>query len=82
MNALGSLLYNESKDYNQAAIWFKKAAAQGGQRALNNLGICYEFGHGVEVDMDLAFSLYKESADKGYYPAKYNLAFLYMAKAR
>jgi TPR repeat protein len=48
MNALGSLFYNETKDYNQAAEWFRKAAEKGNARALNNLGICYEFGHGVD----------------------------------
>lgn len=52
MNALGSLFYNDQKDYSQAAEWFRKAAERGCARALNNLGICYEFGHGVDVDMD------------------------------
>ena len=58
MNALGSLFYNDLKDYAQAAEWFRKAAERGCARALNNLGICYEFGHGVEQDMDLAFQYY------------------------
>lgn len=58
MNALGSLFYNEQKDYSQAAEWFRKAAERGCARALNNLGICYEFGHGVELDSDQAFQLY------------------------
>jgi TPR repeat protein len=48
MNALGSLFYNEIKDYSQAAEWFRKASEKGNARALNNLGICYEFGHGVD----------------------------------
>lgn len=48
MNALGSLMYNEQKDYAQAAEWFRKAANRGCSRALNNLAICYEHGHGVE----------------------------------
>lgn len=55
MNALGSLYYNEIKDPYQAAEWFKKASEKGCTRALNNLGICYEFGHGVEVDRDRAY---------------------------
>jgi TPR repeat protein len=54
MNALGTLFYNEVKDYSQAAEWFRKAAERGCARALNNLGICHELGHGVEVDMDNA----------------------------
>lgn len=82
MNALGSLFYNELKEYSQAAEWFRNAASHGCPRALNNLGICYEFGHGIEVDMDQAFQQYKESSDKGYIPAKYNLACIYLLKAR
>lgn len=48
MNALGALFYNELKDYNQASEWFRKAVERGCARALNNLGICYELGHGIE----------------------------------
>ena len=55
MNALGSIFYNEMKDYKQAAEWFKKAAEKGFTRALNNLGTCYELGHGVQQDRDAAF---------------------------
>ena len=58
MNALGSLFYNEQKDYNQAFEWFKKAAERGCARAINNLGICYELGQGVEADTDIALVLY------------------------
>ena len=32
--------------------------------------------------MDQAFQQYKESSDKGYIPAKYNLACIYLLKAR
>ena len=52
MNALGTLFYNEQKDYSQAAEWFRKAAERGCARALNNLGICCELGQGVETDFD------------------------------
>jgi len=47
MNALGSLFYNDLKDYTQAAEWFKKASEKGCIRSINNLGSCYEFGNGV-----------------------------------
>jgi TPR repeat protein len=81
MNALGSLFYNEMKDYKQAAEWFKKAADRGFTRALNNLGICYEFGHGVDRDRDTAFKLFKESAEKGYTEGMLNLALMYFTNA-
>ena len=58
MNALGSLYYNELKDYVQAVEWFKKASNKGCTRSINNLGKCYENGHGVLKDRDRAFKLY------------------------
>jgi TPR repeat protein len=44
MNALGTLFYNDLRDYKQAAEWFRKAADKGCAKSLNNLGICYEKG--------------------------------------
>lgn len=82
MNALGTLFYTEIMDYNQAAEWFKKASEKGCTRALNNLGVCYEQGHGVPKDYDQAFALYKEAADKGYQEAMKNLGSLYFQNAR
>lgn len=55
MNALGSLYYNDMGDYEQATEWFKKAADKGCERSQNNLGTCYEFGHGVEKNRDMAY---------------------------
>jgi TPR repeat protein len=48
---------------------------------LNNLGTCYELGHGVEKDRDMAFKLYKESAEKGYTEGMLNLALMYFSNA-
>jgi TPR repeat protein len=42
MNALGNLFFTDLKDYEQAAVWFKKASDKGCTVALNNLGICFE----------------------------------------
>jgi uncharacterized protein len=42
-------------DYEQATEWFKKAADKGCERSQNNLGTCYEFGHGVEKNRDMAY---------------------------
>ena len=55
MNQLGTIFYNDIKDYKQAAEWFSKAAERGCIKALNNLGLCYELGHGVDVNMDQAY---------------------------
>lgn len=52
MNALGSLYFNEVKEYEEAAEWFRRAADKGFTRAITNLAICYEMGLGVEQDFD------------------------------
>ena len=66
MNSLGSLFYNDIKEYSQAAEWFKKASKKGCTRSINNLGTCYELGQGVPKDRDMAFQLYQEAANKGH----------------
>jgi len=55
MNALGILYYNDYNDYSQATEWFKQAAEKGCTRSLNNLGVCYELGHGAKLDIDMAY---------------------------
>ena len=77
LNALGSLFYVDLKEYDQAFEWFKKAAEKGHTRAINNLGICYEKGHGTDRDWDIAQRLYTESAQKGSIQAMYNLGYLF-----
>ena len=82
MNALGSLFYNDLKDHKQAGEWFRKASEKGCARSLNNMATCFEFGHGVPVDRDQAYQLYKESALKGHTQAMLNLAYLTNDNAR
>ena len=77
MNSLGSLFFNELKEYEQAAEWFRKAAEKGYTRAINNLGICYELGCVLDRDWEMAFKLYQEGADKGFIQSIYNLGYLY-----
>ncbi len=49
-------------DYDMAAVWFKKSAAQGFGRAKTNLGYLYEQGLGVEKDPTKALNLYREAS--------------------
>ncbi len=35
-------------------------------RATYNLGICYHYGYGAEIDLEKAYALYLESAKAGY----------------
>lgn len=81
MNALGSLYFKDLREYEQASQWFKKASDRGYTRAINNLGICYEFGYGVEKDFNEALLLYEEGAIKGHVQSMYNLAYLYFQLA-
>ncbi len=53
------------QNYKLAISWLEKAAEQGDDKALYNLGNCYFFGKGKQVDMDKAYQLYKKSAEKG-----------------
>ena len=45
VNGLGNLYYNSNASI--AVEYFKKAALNVNLGALNNLGICYEYGKGV-----------------------------------
>jgi hypothetical protein len=49
-------------DYDMAAVWFKKSAAQGFKRAKINLGYLYEQGLGVGKDLTQALNLYREAS--------------------
>eukprot|EP01022_Parablepharisma_sp_SALTPOND_P020236 TRINITY_DN3627_c0_g1_i1.p1 TRINITY_DN3627_c0_g1~~TRINITY_DN3627_c0_g1_i1.p1 ORF type:complete len:706 (-),score=99.15 TRINITY_DN3627_c0_g1_i1:1812-3929(-) len=70
------------KYYQKAAELFKKSKELGCARAANNLGMCYEQGTGVEKDLDQAFACYKEAANKKYAQGMFNLAYMYLAKAK
>lgn len=57
------------KDYNQAAIWYRKAAEQGHIHAQFNLGRLYGLGRGVSENQTQALHWYRQAADQGYVPA-------------
>ena len=49
----------------KALEWYTKAAEQGDATAQYNLGACYEYGEGVEQDMEKAVELYRKAAEQG-----------------
>lgn len=55
----------------------KKMAEQGNARAMNNLGLLYERGLGVEKDYQKAFGWYQKAADKGFVAAIYKIGYSY-----
>ncbi len=65
-----------ARDYNQAAQWYEKAAAQGLVPAQYRLGSLYEKGLGVQRKSDIAMVWYRKAADRGNVRAMHNLAVL------
>lgn len=47
---------------------------------MNNLGICYEDGLGVQADKDAALGCYQRAADHGHLGAMLNLAYLHFSR--
>ena len=50
-----------SKERNKADDYREKAYA-GDTKAMNNLGVCYERGTGVKVNLEMAFDWYMKAA--------------------
>jgi TPR repeat protein len=66
-----------SKDYEEAAKWFRKAAEQGLDAAQWSLGVLYENGEGVPKDYQEAAKWYRKAADQGDDMAQYSLGDMY-----
>jgi uncharacterized protein len=66
------------QDYAAAVSWYRKAAAQGDERAQLNLGIMYVKGQGVPQDDAAAVSWYRKAADQNYMFAQFNLGLMYL----
>jgi len=43
-----------------------------------NLGVCYQLGRGVEINLDKARQFYEAAAKQGHHKAMYNLARMYL----
>ncbi|EGB10894.1 hypothetical protein AURANDRAFT_21923, partial [Aureococcus anophagefferens] len=63
-NNLGNLLYSE-KNYEEAFQYHALAADQGWTPGENNLGCCYMYGEGTEVDLGKARYWFERAAAKG-----------------
>ena len=67
-----------TKDYAQAAKWYRQAADQAYAPAQNNLGWVYlQGGWGVTKDESEAVNWMQKAADQGYAIAQANLAWIY-----
>ena len=72
------LIYTDSKEYTLAVECYLKLLPLKNPYAMNNLGILYENGQGVEADLDKAISLFKQAIALKNSHAAYNLALLYL----
>lgn len=61
----------------EAFIWYQKAAGQGFLPAINEVGLYFMEGIGVEQDEEKGLWLIRYAANKGYVPAKLNLRVLF-----
>lgn len=69
---LNNNTYNE-----EMAKLYLQAAQQGHPEAQNAIGACYQFGIGVEENIERAIEWYKVSADQNCVIAQYNLGICY-----
>jgi localization factor PodJL len=65
-------------NFQQAALWFDRAAKAGSVPGLFRLAALYERGQGVAKDPQEARRLYLAAADKGHAKAMHNLAVMYV----
>lgn len=66
-----------TKDYGEAAKWFRKAADQGYVNAQNALGVMYYDGRGVAKDYGEAAKWYRKAAEQGNAAAQRSLGYMY-----
>ena len=64
-------------DYQQAAVWYRKAADQGNPAAQVHLGDLYRDGRGVARDMTQSVAWYRKAAELGDIGAQGKLGILY-----
>ena len=68
---------NFSMIHEEAVRWYRKAALQGHSGAQYKLGICYEYGEGVQGDLEKAFYWFYQAAKKNHFYAYYKVGNFY-----
>jgi TPR repeat protein len=64
-------------NYAKAFTWYSQAARLNHPEALNNIGVMYFNGRGVEQNFKKAFDYYQKAAELDNPTAQYNLGCLY-----
>lgn len=65
------------RDFEQALLHYRRAAAESDPTALNNLGEMYRQGLGVEHDYRIAAACFLSAAEQGYAPAQRNIGNIF-----
>lgn len=68
-NDLADLYYEDLKEYDKAFYLYKKLAANDNRHAEFMVGQCYEYGRGVDRNLDTAYEWYTKGWRKNYKPA-------------
>ncbi|WP_061321210.1 tetratricopeptide repeat protein [Clostridium botulinum] len=76
MNIIGEM-YCKEQNYKEAMYWYKKSAEKGNSTSMNNIGVMYYEGKGVEQDYQKAMYWYKKSSQEGNFTAMSNIGFMY-----
>lgn len=63
-NEIGYIYVNLPQQEKEAAEWFKRGADLGSNWAMNNLGMMYENGTGVEPNLDDALDCYRKAYEQ------------------
>lgn len=67
-----------AQQYEKAIPLLQKAANMGEPEAAYNLGVCYQFGNGIEKNDSLATHWYLISANKGWLDGQYKMSYAYL----
>ena len=69
--------YYDKEKYDKAFDLFEKAARVGSTEGIFHLGLCWLYGHGIQMDKSEGARLIREAAEDGYVEAQYMLGELY-----
>lgn len=58
--------YGLEQDRNKAFYWYSKAAKQGNQSALYNIGLAYRFARGAEKNLETSIDYFQQAYDVGF----------------
>lgn len=75
-NNKGAFYYRDG-DYKKAVEYYRLAATLGDVHAVSNLGYCYLYGRGIDVDVDLAVAYFQIAARNMDVDAAYKLGNIY-----